>query len=188
MQSPCLLAAIGVALPLHAEKHLLASFRIGTPYESDLPVVKDMLSDNKMYFRPDNGGEVLTGGGEMGNRVDDPDRYDESAGLDYVLEQGGRLAHRLPAYAEAEYVREWCGLYDVTPDWNPVLGSPEGVIGLTLACGFSGHGFKLAPALGEALAANLTGGASRVDLAPYAPSRFSQGALLRGAYGSGSIS
>jgi glycine/D-amino acid oxidase-like deaminating enzyme len=183
-----LLSAIGVELPLHAERHLLASFRTGRPYGPDLPVVKDLLSDNKLYFRPDSGGVVLTGGGELGDRVDDPDHYDENVGLDYVVEQGQRLAHRLPAYAEAEYVREWCGLYDVTPDWNPVAGSPEGLAGLTLACGFSGHGFKLAPALGEALAACLTGGVPCVDLVPYAPARFARGALLHGAYGCGSIS
>jgi sarcosine oxidase subunit beta len=186
--SGVLAASLGIALPLAVEKHSLASFRIDTPYGPELPVVKDLIADNKLYFRPGSGGVVLVGGGDAGESVTDPDQYDEGVRLDDVARQGERLVHRLPAYANAVHVNDWSGLYDVTPDWNPVIGPLPGIYGLTVAFGFSGHGFKLAPAIGEALAARLTGKVPAISLDPYAFDRFVQGRPLTGRYGAGSIS
>ena len=82
----------------------------------------------------------------------------------------------------------WTGLYDVTPDWNPVLGPLPGVDGLVVAFGFSGHGFKLSPAVGKLLAQAALGLPTDVSLAPYRYSRFDEGALLVGRYGKGAVS
>ena len=80
------------------------------------------------------------------------------------------------------------GVYDVTPDWNPVLGPVAQVPGLLLAYGFSGHGFKLSPAVGRVLAQAALGLPTDVPLAPYALERFRGGRLLSGRYGSGAVS
>ena len=88
----------------------------------------------------------------------------------------------------AEPTASWVGAYDITPDWNPVLGPVPGIEGLVLAYGFSGHGFKLAPALGKVLAQSALGLTAEVDLTPYRLGRFAEGELLTGAYGVGSIS
>ena len=69
-----------------------------------------------------------------------------------------------------------------------MLGAVPERDGLIIAYGFSGHGFKLAPAVGKVLAQTALGEATDVDIAPYALSRFADGALLTGAYGIGSIS
>jgi sarcosine oxidase subunit beta len=113
---------------------------------------------------------------------------DENVADDFVLHQGGQLAQRMPSFAEARLTASWIGPYDITPDWNPVLGAAPGLDGLTLAFGFSGHGFKLAPAVGLVLAQQVLGQEPDVDIAAYALSRFAQGRLLVGAYGIGSIS
>ncbi|MGH9202680.1 MAG: NAD(P)/FAD-dependent oxidoreductase, partial [Vicinamibacterales bacterium] len=76
-------------------------------------------------------------------------------------------------------------LYDVTPDWQPVLGPVDGMEGLVIAAGFSGHGFKLSPALGEVLAAVLQGEPPAIDIAMFALSRFATGALIRGRHAQG---
>ena len=76
----------------------------------------------------------------------------------------------------------------MTPDWNPILGPAADLAGLTLACGFSGHGFKLAPALGRVLAQSVLGLEEEVAIAPYSLDRFAAGRLLTGVYGVGSIS
>ncbi len=60
--------------------------------------------------------------------------------------------------------------------------------GLTLAFGFSGHGFRLAPAVGLVLAQQVLGQATDVDIAADGLARFADGRLLTGAYGVGSIS
>ena len=82
----------------------------------------------------------------------------------------------------------WTGVYDVTPDWNPVLGAVPDVPGLVVGFGFSGHGFKLSPAVGRVLAQQALGLPTDVSLAPYALARFRGGRLLQGAYGQGAVS
>ncbi len=81
-------------------------------------------------------------------------------------------------------IREgWCGLYTVTPDWHPIIDAVPGIDGLFCALGFSGHGFKLGPVVGEMVADLLTG----EQLCPISPSIFSarrseEGRLVRGQY------
>lgn len=61
----------------------------------------------------------------------------------------------LPAVALQQVARAWCGLESVTIDEIPLLGPAPGISGLTLALGFCGHGFALAPAIGRAIADQL---------------------------------
>jgi sarcosine oxidase subunit beta len=56
-------------------------------------------------------------------------------------------------------VRQWAGPYDMSPDGNPLVGEAPSVPGLFLCCGFVGHGFMMAPAVGVHYAEWLTGGA-----------------------------
>jgi len=69
-----------------------------------------------------------------------------------------------------------------------VLGAVSGLTGLHVAYGFSGHGFKLSPVVGRLVAQAALGVASDIDLSPYALSRFAQGRLLTGRYGTGAVS
>jgi glycine/D-amino acid oxidase-like deaminating enzyme len=77
----------------------------------------------------------------------------------------------------------WASLYDITPDWHPIMGALPGIEGLYCAAGGSGHGFKLAPAVGEMMANLLVNGpkpAADIDL--FAASRFEQGKPITGQY------
>ena len=86
------------------------------------------------------------------------------------------LVARLPAFAAAELVEGWAGLYEMTPDHNPLLGEHLELGGFYLANGFSGHGLMLAPATGAALAELLaTGASSRLDISAFDPGRFARG-------------
>jgi len=72
-----------------------------------------------------------------------------------------------PVFDKAEIAQAWAGTIDVTPDSNPVIGPVAALPGLTLATGFSGHGFGTSPAAGQ-LAADLVSGATPlIDPAPY---------------------
>jgi sarcosine oxidase subunit beta len=71
------------------------------------------------------------------------------------------------------------GYYDVTPDHQPVLGSVDGLPGLYLAAGFSGHGFMLAPAVGRRIADAVLGGAPDEALEEFSYARFARGVLRR---------
>ncbi len=179
---------IGLDIPLEVSRHTVLTFKAAAPYGRDLPVIKDLTTANKMYFRPSSGGVVLVGTGDHGDPVRDADAMDENVGDDFVLLQGGQIGHRMAPFADAALTASWVGAYDITPDWNPVLGPAPGGDGLHLAFGFSGHGFKLAPAVGLVLAQTALGLAPDIDIAPYRLGRFAEGKLLTGAYGIGSIS
>jgi len=179
---------IGLDIPLEISRHTVLTFKAAAPYGRELPVIKDLTTANKMYFRPASGGVVLVGTGDYGDPVTDADAMDENVDDDFVLLQGGQLGHRMAPFAEAALTASWIGAYDITPDWNPVLGPVPEVEGLHLAVGFSGHGFKLAPTVGLVLAQTALGQTADVDIAPYRLGRFADNQLLVGAYGVGSIS
>ncbi|MEW6211455.1 MAG: FAD-binding oxidoreductase, partial [Acidobacteriota bacterium] len=80
---------------------------------------------------------------------------------------------RLPRLADAGIAHAWAGLYEVTPDANPIIGPAPGVEGFFMINGFSGHGFQHSPAAGRLLADVIVDGAARdFDLSPFAFERF----------------
>lgn len=176
------------ALRLQVSRHVVLTFGGASFYEPELPIVKDLTADNKMYVRPAGGGDVLLGTGDFGDPLEDPDRMTAAAPRDLVSLQQAQIGARMPAFEGARLTDSWVGPYDITPDWNPVLGPAPGLPGLYLAYGFSGHGFKMAPAIGRCVAQSLLGEAPDVNLEPYRLERFEEKALLLGAYGAGSIS
>jgi sarcosine oxidase, subunit beta len=80
----------------------------------------------------------------------------------------------------APYARGHAGIYDVSPDSRAVLGRVPGVEGLFVAAGFSGTGFKTAPAVGAAMAELILNGFSNtVDITPFGIERILSGHLIR---------
>jgi sarcosine oxidase subunit beta len=103
-----------------------------------------------------------------------------TAGVGGLAELVGAAARRVPGLGDAGIVRGITGVYDMTPDGRPMLGELPGLSGLVLAAGFSGTGFKISPAVGEAVAALVTGNpvAGSVDIGPFWPGRFAAGQLV----------
>ncbi|MBI08012.1 MAG: amino acid dehydrogenase [Rhodospirillaceae bacterium] len=186
--SRSLTGGIGLDIPLEVSRHTVLTLRSGEAYGRTLPIVKDLATDNKMYFRPATGGVVLAGTGDHGDSITNADSMDENVEDDFILYMGELVAHRMPSFAEAQLTDSWVGAYDITPDWNPVLGFVPGIGGLMVNFGFSGHGFKLAPSIGKVQAQTALGLATDVDISGYGLDRFETGRLLTGAYGIGSIS
>jgi sarcosine oxidase subunit beta len=83
---------------------------------------------------------------------------------------------RLPAMADAAVSHAWAGLYEMTPDHNPIIGPSHDVHGFYTIAGFSGHGFQHAPAAGRILADVMTGQDPKFDLSPFALDRFATAA------------
>jgi sarcosine oxidase subunit beta len=86
---------------------------------------------------------------------------------------------RLPVLADLAIAKAWAGLYEMTPDANPIIGPAGGVEGFFAIAGFSGHGFQHAPAAGRILADIIAGRDPRFDLAPFSWERFA-GVTSRG--------
>jgi len=89
-----------------------------------------------------------------------------------------RMKALFPAAAGLRVAQHWAGLIDVTPDAVPVISTVETLPGLTLATGFSGHGFGIGPAAGRLAADLVTGAPPIVDPTPFRFSRFSDGSRI----------
>ena len=82
---------------------------------------------------------------------------------------------------EAAALEAQAAWYTLTPDAQPLLGAVPGVAGLYVATGFSGHGFKLAPAVGLGLAQIVLGEpVSAFDVGFFSPARFAHGTRPQG--------
>ena len=180
---------IGAQFPYEVSRHKVITLKIHQPYQVDWPTVKDLTTPTKIYFRPETGGVVLVGTGDHGDPIEDADSLsDDQVDMAHVDRIGALIAKRMPAFADAQYTAGWTGPYDITPDWNPILGAVPGYDGVFVGVGFSGHGFKMAPTVGESLAQTVLGLPVRVSIDDYSPRRFREGKTLHGAYGIGSIS
>ena len=125
---------------------------------------------------------------------DDPDRiilaftkWDEPAGehfecddVRWESEFYPALVRRLPAAVDVRDVVGWAGLYEMTPDHNPVLGAHPSLEGLIVASGFSGHGLMMSPATGLVVSELVRLGRSTTfDIAPFAVDRFERGVFVK---------
>lgn len=179
---------IGARFPYEVSRHKVITLKIDRPYKLDWPTVKDLTTPDKIYFRPETGGVVLVGTGDHGDPIEDADSLTDHVDVGHVARIAALMSSRMPAFSGAEFTAGWTGPYDITPDWNPIIGAVPGCEGVYVAAGFSGHGFKMAPTVGESLAQTVLGQPVRVPIEAYSPTRFSEGKALHGAYGIGSIS
>jgi sarcosine oxidase subunit beta len=113
----------------------------------------------------------------------DPDDYSEHVDDAYVLEVGTRWIQRCPTVETAEPRRGYTGVMAITPDWHPIIDEvPEGS-GHFLCTGFSGHGFKLAPAVGLMTTDLVLGEQTTAfDTKVFRLSRYAENDLVRGRY------
>ncbi|MGH9385380.1 MAG: NAD(P)/FAD-dependent oxidoreductase [Vicinamibacterales bacterium] len=92
------------------------------------------------------------------------------------------MVRRLPALEKVTDVTSWAGLYEMTPDHNPVFGFHPALDGLIFANGFSGHGLMMSPATGKIVSELVRLGRSETfDIRVFAPDRFERGALVHDA-------
>jgi sarcosine oxidase subunit beta len=137
-----------------------------------------------MWFTPEDGG--------LPEHV--PLTIDFSSGF-YFHREGPGLAfggrdedvseaavRRLPALADLPVQTSWWGYYDVSPDWNALVGESPDVSRFLYATGFSGHGFQQAPAVGEHVAELVVGRTPALDLSPFSAERFAAGAARPEAF------
>ena len=122
--------------------------------------------DTTFYFHREGAG-ILFG---MSDPLETPG-FDTTVRWDFLPQVTEVAVKRLPALAAASVSHAWAGLYEMTPDANPIIG-PTSLEGFYLISGFSGHGFQHSPAAGRILADVIVGRDPGFDLAPFALTRF----------------
>lgn len=172
----------GIDLPLTATRHEVVHLRRPLAELPHHPGGGDIA--NMVYFRPEGSELTLVGNGNLEDEIDDPEVYAQRASQAFIGEVWSRLARRIPAMAGAEFAAGYAGLYTSTPDSHPVMDKLDGIEGLYICTGFSGHGFKLSPAVGLLMAELiLDGQASTIDIAPLRQTRFAENDLNLPSYG-----
>ena len=165
--------------------------RIDTMYLTQPPGGRQLgccLTDgnSNIAIRPHMGREFLAGAypPEMPvvPPIVDSDAENDAAHLKRIRKS---LSERLPDFKNASPVRSVSGSYDVTPDWHPILGWAPGIEGLYLATGFSGHGLKLAPSVGETVADIVLDKKPEMDVSALRLERFAENEPMYCAYGPG---
>ena len=104
--------------------------------------------------------------------------YNIKASWKFLEDCATQVTVALPILKDIRIVRQWAGLYDMSPDRNPIIDEAEGVVGLYTVAGFSGHGFMVAPKIAIIIAQQLTGEKPDIDLHLFSANRYKTGELL----------
>jgi glycine/D-amino acid oxidase-like deaminating enzyme len=173
----------GIEAPIDSCRVQVAFFRRPPGQEAAHPVVADFI--NATYFRSETGGLTLVGliDPAEADAIVDPDKYKEYMDDDFLLDAGERLIIRYPAMEQSQSTGGYASLYAITPDWHPVVDEVPDGSGFYICSGFSGHGFKLGPAVGLMVADMVTGeGDPAFDPSMFRFDRFAEGKQIHSQY------
>lgn len=176
-----LMADLGIDFPIEAYRSELLIIDAGEPLP-DLPVVSDLVS--LQYCRVEGAGQFLVGNSDhedFQKKFVDPDNYSNIATDASVEKYAEKLMHRFPGFPDPAVTHTYAGVYDVPPDWNPVIAPVGDIDGLILCAGFAGHGFKISPAVGTLVADLVLEGESSdpdIPASDFRLERFAEGKPL----------
>ena len=179
--STLLASTAGVDLPVRAQRAQILLIEPGRPV-TPVPVFSDLVS--LQYVRSEGTGLLLGDSDHSDPEWSEPDGYRERVNDDELAVAVPKFTRRFPGLDRAALSSSYAGCYDVTPDYNPVIGASP-VEGLWLCAGFSGHGYKISPSVGELMADLMIHGHSRhrgVDHRDFRWERFGEDQLLTSAH------
>lgn len=162
--------SLGIELPNRPHRHEILSTEPLKPFLD--PLVVDLESG--LYFSQSTRGEIVAGitlaGGEH-----DSIAVDQRSSLRFLAHLGAALTRTMPITGNVKVLRQWAGAYDVSPDGDAIVGPSPGHPALLQLCGFTGHGFMMAPAVGRMLARSIARDEQHPMLKRWDPTRFSRG-------------
>jgi sarcosine oxidase subunit beta len=168
--SPEVARLVGIELPTHPHRHEICSTEPLKPWLK--PLVADL--DDGLYFSQSTRGEIV--GGVSNARV--PAGADQGSSYRFLSLYSRALLRTCPLLGEVKILRQWAGLYDISPDANPIVGKVDALPGFYLVSGFMGHGFMIAPVIGRLMAEHIATGADLPALERWNLRRFESGQLL----------
>ncbi|MGD8813166.1 MAG: FAD-dependent oxidoreductase [Anaerolineales bacterium] len=172
-----------IELPIDSCRVQVTFFRRPPGHEQVHPVIADFV--HGVYWRSETGNLTLIGliDPEEAKAVVDPDNFNERIDLDFIANVGERLVRRFHVMEASENTGGYSALYGITPDWHAVMDEPNSGSGFFVCAGFSGHGFKLGPAVGLMTADMVTGvDTPDMDRRMFRLSRFAEDDPVKGMY------
>jgi len=172
----------GLDLPLRAVREQDTVWQI--PAGRKIPKTSISMGVDATYYRPLGQDRFIIGRGFPKEYADvDPYNYKTAADADFISDVQTRVERRFPSFAGMKLIEAYAALYDVTPDWYPFVGSRTGIAGYADFSGGSGHGFKIAPAIGRELSDWLLTGKVADDFRQFTHDRVAQGNLFVQSFG-----
>jgi sarcosine oxidase subunit beta len=173
----------GVDVPINSCRVQVAFFGRPDSQAAEHPVVADFI--HSTYFRAETGQLTLAGliDPAEADAIVNPDAFPEQLDKDFTLDVGERLVRRYPPMERSQARGGYASLYAITPDWHPVVDELIPDSGFFISAGFSGHGFKLGPAVGLMTADMLTANSDPLfDPSLFKLNRFQEGKEVVGQY------
>jgi len=172
----------GLDLPLRSVREQDTVWQV--PAGRPVPKTSISMAVDACYYRPLGRGRFIIGRGFPKEYFDvDPYNFKASADDAFIRDVQTRVERRFPAFAGMKLIEAYAALYDVSPDWYPIVGPRAGLAGYADFCGGSGHGFKIAPAIGRELADWLLTGKVADDFHQFSYDRIAQGKLFVQSFG-----
>lgn len=161
---------VGVEVPVYPERHQILVTEPVAPMQG--PMV--MSFHHHIYCQQTPHGSFIMG---LGDPSEQPG-FNTRATWQFLEEMAQKITWLLPPLKGIRVVRQWAGLYEMTPDRTPILGEVPGTPGFYLATGFSGHGFMLAPMTGVLMAEHILGLPASLPIEKMDIGRFARGELF----------
>lgn len=181
--TPLLAKTAEIDLPISACRVQVCFYRWPADFRGHM-VYADFV--NRIYLRPETGRQMLVGSvdpAEAEDRVDDPDHFNERPDFETVTLFAEQASRRYPDMQRGVSAGGYASVYDITPDWHPIIDELPGIAGLYCCAGGSGHSFKLSPATGEMVAGLVVDGKHPGDdVQFFSFDRFARDQLIRGKY------
>ena len=167
-------AMIGIEIPTTPVRHEIAVT------ESLKPFLEPMVISTKkdFYFSQSLRGEIVGGVGDP----NEPSSYSTASSPDFLFRYARALRDVFPALGKVRIIRQWAGLYDMSPDARPIVGTVDGYGGYYHACGFSGHGFMISPMVAKLLTELITTGRTTMPIDTLDLTRFTRGPIAKDPY------
>lgn len=160
----------GVDIPNYSERHQIL---VTEPVNPVLGPMVMSFSLN-LYIQQTPHGSFIMGYGDP----NEPHGYEMGSSWDFLEVMSKKAVALLPPLKDLRVIRQWAGLYNMTPDRQPILGSYPGLQGYYMAVGFSGHGFMLGPITGILMAQYILGEETSIDITRLDAGRFERGELV----------
>jgi len=159
----------GCDVPVRPERHQIL---VTEPVN---PILGPMIMSfaGNIYLQQEPGGEFIMGFGK-----DEPPEHKTTSTWEFVETMCQKAIHYLPYMKNVRIVRQWAGLYEMSPDAQPILGKAEETEGVYLATGFSGHGFMFGPITGQLMAEYILGRPTTLPIDKLDVGRFKRGELI----------
>lgn len=161
---------VGVDLPTESYRHQIMVTEAVKNFFDPMAI---SFSGN-FYMRQTKHGHFIMGQGD----IDEKPGINNNVTYRFKKEMAKKMTKIFPFLANMRIIRHWSGHYNMSPDAQPIIGESPKIADFYYAAGFSGHGFMLAPAVGEAIAQLiLYGKAVKVDISELNIDRFEKGVV-----------